>query len=825
MKTRIFDIESRALTFRCLINAIYLSLECLFALLLVGICKFLSFNLNLFTIILLLFISICIGEYVHRKEPLNSSFINGVYLNLFRIHSGYKRNSYLIFNSLYTIINILFFFFAFNAMYKFFATGQIYSATNNRIYEAIPVIITISSFVLSAIFATIQQFVNKYPDFLYLIKNWKKETTWIFIVLAFYTVGGFIILYNKPNSQTDFIVLVSSIYLVLMLILTGLKASLLMNIESILDIHKNYLINDIRTFPEIKDITKDKDYIKNIKREGFKNFIKYRVLGINVKSFFRVPEEVITNIKDRTEPLTRLANQYLSENNLNTFKSIIEMLKEISYQYIIKFGKDKQEKEFYIFISKKIEELYLESIRLQRTSFLEYLVQLNEYIALQIISNTEKQKIFYSNYIDIYNFRENAQKFVIISASYGSSKACPFAIDSQRRMIMHSIFKGATLTAKTVIEDVRNCTKVIDGHTSTHNIPLDFGVFAIRRCLFVLLNSLYYLIRYSVMNPEETSNIKYVLEEAIKYYNECFAILSKYNSTISDESTFLNCCPDSSLQMITEIVDSAPHINTPVYNMKMNGEKIDYPETISSLSQIFNVIFILDLHKSINFNVGIANLEYLLDIVTTSSRALITNKQITSFPQSLECLRSIFESATIFTKHFKTAKYDYENLIAKMDLFIEKLFSEILQVLELFLRQDEDIYNFFEKFAILMYKILNLLDILDEEGYSEKLSNYFDKIFDLFNSLSDENEYKKDYYSAIKLICVFIYSEKPESSLFKKIFKFIVDNYEYNEFSRGSLPDFYSYRSFPYYSKYFNLDNNVFINFHELAEKTWEEGC
>lgn len=486
------EININSLCCKILINLVYLFLGTIITISIVGIMYYLHF-FNCFTIyIILIAIPIVIIIEIYRQNTsFNSLIINNIYKFLYNVNKEPFRITKFIDKILDIGIAVLF-------VYYIYAHWNIPTTLNDNkhpVFEAIGIVITVSSIVLTVLFATLQQFENKYSDFKSILQQWKNTNIYLFIVLAIYTTATFIFYYAGSNNFIDLIILIASIYLVLKLIIIAMNISFMMNFDILLKLYEIYTINFIKSWK----ISSDKTLISDVSKKGIKYFIKYKLWGINRKKYYTISETTIEELKKQIEPIFRQAENFLRANNLNDFLTCKNALINIVRTYN-QLYKNNFETKFYQFLAYKIKDLFILSVKLKYQSFPEHIVDLNEKIGICAINERTDENSFHTTQtIGFLAFQKNAQEFVIISINLENTPAPSNAIISLRKFVHKLIFNHSVDEASGIIQDLGVLALTIWTLNNTKKVTNnDWCINLISLIITDLINIFYNIAMYNL---------------------------------------------------------------------------------------------------------------------------------------------------------------------------------------------------------------------------------------------------------------------------------------------------------------------------------------
>lgn len=813
MKQNNFEININSLFVKIIINFMYLCLELLLC---IYLCKFTQ-NIVFWNVILFSSI-IVIGEIYRQDNDFNIKIINLSYKGIFKL----KTEPYLITKFIDKILNISFIIFFVYQVIHILNNSLLLSNKHSNIFQVVSIVITVSSIVLTVLYTILQQFENKYSDFDLLIKKWKNTSIILFITLALYTTCSFLFYYFGSNHNIDLLILIASIYVLLKLILTAINVSFSMNFEMIIRQYSNSLIKWIKNWKlETNYIGRSFDvdkFINEIFRKGIRNYIKYKIWGINQKISYSLSETTIKLLEEKLEPIFRMAEYFLKDNNLNNFKYCIDSI----YKIILQFNKKCSgglDSSVYSYVASKVKKLYILSIKLNYQTFPEYIVELNKNLGLLSINTKNEDDLF--NTIQTTapsSFIENNYIFIISSLNLEDTPAPSIAIRAldtfaQKFIYNNSINEVAIVNSKiesivTAIYDLNNKKKVINNAWCLHLIILS---------IISLINIIYNLIKYELVeqNPQD---INYILENTIKLFNKLFNVLTTYKGYSGNfTNIFYSIDIDTNLQTLTTILERFPNIKTPYCNSILNKNPL-YINKINALNNIFNAIFISDFINTYNFEYSINNLKSLLSIYSTSVDRLIKTEKYIGVKSVINAFAMIQNYVIIFISRIENTDFNKEQLFRSIKDFMENYYANMVNIIKLCSNTDFYKTLYLEELVSLARNTIWLYHNNDE--YKNLIIKLFTDIISINKSIS-ESRHKLELFKALNLITLFCSKYDKRLKLFKILIKFIRENlpiekpnsqFDFNGTERNFLPHYSSHFGINYqevlqYAKI--LDNNT----------------
>lgn len=202
-----------------------------------------------------------------------------------------------------------------------------------------------------------------------------------------------------------------------------------------------------------REFDEEKIY-KDVFRKGFLNFLKYKVWGINRRKFHTIPTEKIQELKNKIEPLFRISEVYLKENNINNFKLSLEIISNITRLYSEKYN-NFSETNYYFFVAGKLKQLFEIAIKLNYQSFPECIVEINEKICLSVIRKKKSDAELFNNNqtASVGAFKTNAKDFIAMSINLDNTPAPALAITTLGRVFSKLLFNNSLDEARVLLPE------------------------------------------------------------------------------------------------------------------------------------------------------------------------------------------------------------------------------------------------------------------------------------------------------------------------------------------------------------------------------------
>jgi len=331
---------------------------------------------------------------------------------------------------------------------------------------------------------------------------------------------------------------------------------------------------------------------------------------------------------------------------------------------------------------------------------------------------------------------------------------------------------------------------------------------------------MFYLIAYSTQNS--CQDIKYQLTNAKKMLLEGVKLLSTKTELVfgCPASDLLSGSSNMMLDTINHAILNAPEIKNPYVNILINSGMKPI-ETVSSLDEIFNWVFIQGLVDDNNFSSVIKSLEELLEIVPEVCKILIESDNAAWIYKGFNSFDNIFKTAYMFIKRIETTKYSYEKIDKSMNSFVNKFFDELFDVFSLCIKYNKHVVHFPVVFMELIYRVISSTNKLENKLYQEHFYKFIDKILDLYEELPVENKYDKEYFfSYLKMLAVWLFVTNKKAPTFKKLFQVLVSNYSYNEKRSDYHYNMFETFGYPRYAERFTgIDFQYYLKFDNLFKR------
>lgn len=810
MKNNI-EININSLFCKVLINYVYL----LGGIIVVAFIAFTIFLFQQFEhkFTCLIFISIvlcCVMEKYRQNTEFNRYLISSVERFVYDLSKEPFRITNFLDKTLNLFIGLLFIYQVILLLQK----PIILNTSRHQIFDAVGIVITVSSIVLTVLFTTLQQFQNKYSDFISIIHKWKNTNIFLFIMLALYTTSSFIIYVKGSNANIDILILIASIYLVLKLIIIAINISFMMNFEIIIKAYDNDIIEFINC---LNIDPNSNNLIKELTKKGFKNFVKYKIWGINKRKCYTLDEKAIDELKRKVEPIFRLAEKFLRENNLNNFMHCNDAIIRISHVYA-PLANIFFETKIYNFMAAKIKELFKLSIKLDYQSFPEHLVKLNERLGLNSIREKNEDSLFRTPQgIGFSAFKDNAKEFVIMAINLENSTAPCDSIISLKRFTRNLIFNNSLDEAQAVIEDLNLLVLAIWTFNNTKQVKNnDWCIRLIRLIIIDFINAFYDIVCYR-MNERmgyDTSTFEGIVK---KVFNNSLEILSKYKTYTSDFTTFFyNAEADINLITLTKLLEETPFIKTPYLNSRLKGSPLKTVD-ITALDQVYNAIFVSDFRDNIHIEDGLRSLYNMLDIFVESTEILNKSGYTPSVKSIMEALTNIQRYLFLFIKRVNATDYKKKMLLNLAKSFLEKLYQTYLTILVSCLYSENN-YSYQENFVEFV-KVAIKMYLTDDIRIQEIVKTFIQDIINHYEKLEERQQ--KSLYKELNLIALLMSQAAVDSELFEILCDFVLKFIPEENRNHSFYPDIWEENNLPSFAKYWvdqeqiNSYSNILANKQE----------
>lgn len=756
------EININSLCCKVLINLIYLLLGIITIISIIGIIHYLHlFNFfPIYTIFIAIPIAILIEIY-RQNTSFNSLIINNFYKFLFNL----SKEPFRITKFIDKLFDLSMSFLVVYYIYAYLDIPIVLNGNKHQVFEAIGIVVTVSSVVLTVLFATLQHFENKYSDFKSIFQQWKNTNIFLFIILAVYTTASFIFYYKGSNNFFDFLLLIASIYLVLKLIIIAINISFMMNFDILLKIYEIHTINFIKSWK----ISSNKTLINDLSQKGIKYFIKYKLWGFNRKKYYTISETTIEELKKQIEPIFRQAENSLRANNLNDFLSCKNTLANIIKTYNI-LHKNNLETKFYQFLAYKIKDLFILSVKLKYQSFPEHIVDLNEKIGICAINEKIDENSFHTaQTIGFSAFQKNAQEFVIISINLENTSAPSDAIISLRKFTHKLIFNHSINEASGVVYDLCTLAATIWTLNNTKKITNNAWCINLISLIITDLINIFYNIAMYNLTEKMSIDTDYIENKIKEAFVQTFKLLTTYNTYPSDFSIFFNNIGrELNLKSVTDILNNSPYIMTPYKNAIINGSSL-FTHYVNALDQVYNAILVYDFDDNVYFERSFNCIANFLDLFESSAKTLFDSNNTISINRILEALNNIQKCIFLFIRRINATNYQKELLLDASSILLEKLYSIFLSILEKYTNSETfpSLYiEDFVHFVNIAVQAYNNADMRNKEIIKDLIQNiiiYFEKL-----------ENKKNLYQGINLITLILSQNDKNSEIFTLLCNFII---------------------------------------------------
>lgn len=802
------EININSLFCKVLINCVYL-LCGIIALTFIAfiISRFQQFEYKFICLIVVSIVLCCAIEKYRQNTGFNRYVINNVNRFIYNLSKEPFRITNFLDKTLDLSTSLLFIY----QVILLLQGAIVLNTVGHQIFDAVGIVITVSSIVLTVLFTTLQQFQNKYSDFISIIHKWKNTNIFLFIMLAFYTTGSFIFYVIGSNENLDILILIASIYLVLKLIIIAINISFMMNFEIIIKAYNNDVIEFINSLNIDPD---GNNLIKELTQKGFKNFVKYKIWGINKRKSYTLDENTIDELKRKVEPIFRLAEKFLRENNLNNFMYCNDAIIRISYVYA-HFANIFYETKIYNFMAAKVKDLFKLSIRLDYQSFPEHLVKLNERLGLNSIRKKSDDSLFRTPQgIGFSAFKDNAKEFVIMSINLENTTAPCDSIISLKQFIRNLIFNNSLDEAEGVIEDLNLLVLAIWTLNNTKQAKNNVWCSRLIRLIIIDFINAFFDIVYYRMNERIGYDTSTFEENVKKAFNNSLEILSKYKTYSSDFTTFFyNAGADINLKTLTKLLDETPFLETPYLNSRLNGSSLNIVD-VTALDQIYNAVFVSDFSDDIRIEDGLNSLYNMLDIFIESSEILIKGGYASSVKTILEALTKIQEYLFLFIKRVNATDYKTELFLNLSESFLEKLYQNYLTIFVSCIHS-ENSYLYLEDFVEFVRVAIKMY-LTDDIKIQEIVKTFIQDIIKHYEKLEERQQ--KSLYEGLNLVALLMSQVASNSELFNMLCDFVLEYKPEENQNHSFYRDICEENNLPSFAKYWfdreqiNGYSNILVN-------------
>ena len=758
------EININALFCKTVINLIYLLLDTLLISSILTITYYFQWiKISFLSISIIIIPVIIFTEIFRQNTAFNRIVISNVYNFIYYLFQEPFRITKLVNKILDIATAGLFVYYFFILLLNL----ESLSTQNHPIFQAIGIVITVSSIVLTVLFSTLQQFENKYSDFKSILQQWKTTNIFLFILLAIYTTTSFIFYFIGSNKYFDILILISSIYLVIKLILIAINISFMMNFGILLKIYERNTIKFIKSW----NISNDKNLVNEITQKGVKYFIKYKVWGINKKKHYTISEQTISELQAQVEPIFRLAENFLRENNLNDFLICNKVIYNVVAIYA-KLYNDSLETKFYQFLAYKIKDLYRLAVNLKYQSFPEHLVELNEQLGLFSIREKKDQTDFKTiQTLSFYAFKDNAKEFIIMAINLENTPASTLAIISFRKFINKLIFNQSIDEVSGLIDDLNTISFEIWTLNNTKKVTNNaWCVTLISYIITDIINIFYYVAMYNLQ--EYMSIDTTYLENKIKQaFEDSFKLLTTYKTYPSDFSIFFNNLGrDLNLKSVTEILKNSPYIMTPYKNSVYNGSSL-ITHYVNALDQVYNAILVYDFDTNVDFDGGLTCLSNFLDSFEKSTKILFDSDNSICVNRILESITNIQEYVFLFIERVNATNYKRKQMLEISSLLLKNLYSTFLNILKNYTISEKHQSYYIEDFVKFVFYSVKMYATTNDKN-KKLIEDLIQKLFIDFEQQDVSKQ--KDLYDGINLIALLLCKTDRNSKIFNILCQFSI---------------------------------------------------
>ncbi len=837
-----FDIYVKGLIPLSIINFVYFGVE-IFVIAVVCWC------LSLFSIsitapyFIIISISIfAIGEYVHRKNVyvdkkfnINSKLINASFSIFYKIlYSLNQSNKYLFLSNTSRFLTGTFCIFLVCEIF-FLITNQApleKDLRNLNIFKAVPIIATISAFILPLIFNTISDFRDKYRNFEHLIQNLVKHMGWTLFFLTIYLLLSLNLYIKGSNENFDFLILIYSVYLLLTLTLIAYKASIILNFSTILVLHKNKILDLIKCLPEPekplsyrdKPFKKsEREIEKNINEKyfnkGWKNFIRTQIFGIIKRPESNRYENFIPKIKEYTDGLFNLANESIKNDNIAQLKLILSAISEVSIAFIPK--KETNDDKLFEFISHKLAFLLDSSLERKNQEFSEYILESCEEITLALIEESQPIGMYdTTNFTSIRYFENKIKEFCFKTIKLNHTSTPGLSISALGKFIQRFSFKDEFLSAETTAKEIVGMAIAIKLLKDQKIIEETWATHLLNLCTSQLFNYIYYLNLHSVNINNQVQNRN--LEKACEAFLKTTEIMLEAH----DEGfgcPIISCLyggNDARIDVLKTLLKRRPHIETPNFNMAYNaGQPYYWPKKLSSISEILDVIIVQDFDSNKDFYSAIKNYKYTVNLITPLCKIMLEKNYQTWADNGFYSLRQIIKTWYLFVERIEATNFNKKLLYEASNELLSEICSECIRLLKLFTEYEDSnntsLYYDEEKFILFTALILFIQNRIINNQSKQIITDFISAIFNMYESLKDNQ--RERLYSAIKVIGFLYYEKSSNSDILNRIVEVLCNDYDFDR-QGGRYSSNLEYIGFPHYSENLGINYNSANQYNEIIK-------
>jgi hypothetical protein len=395
-----------------------------------------------------------IGEYIHRNTQLNEKIINKFYSCKYKLVNWLRQNVYNLVSKISLVINLFFSCWLIVLLIGFFKYQSLLSPKLDdlNVFNAVPIIGSMSAFILPLIFNIINSFREKYRSFYHIIEDLIKSLAFSSFFLVIYLLISFFLYEVGSNNTSNIIVLVYSVFLLFNLALSASKAALILNFPITLNLHKNRILNLIKKLPPVINY-QDIDINEIIGKKGFKNFFQINILGIIEETKDDKYKRIMSDIYEYTNGLFEVANTAIRNSDLKQLKLILAAVTEVSKAYIPK--RQLNDNKFFELISHNLDLLLDASLETKNQSFPEHILEACEQITLELIEQSQDLGNYnFSNSIPVAYFEDKINSFCAKTVNLEHSATASMAITSLRKIIYAFVSKNDILSASGTSEKI-----------------------------------------------------------------------------------------------------------------------------------------------------------------------------------------------------------------------------------------------------------------------------------------------------------------------------------------------------------------------------------
>lgn len=767
MKKYSYLLNPNALSFRCLVNLVYFTPILILFLIFQLFQIKLKFNIQLLGV----FFYIIIVEYLHHFKYQNSTVIDCFYVLKHNIKIKLKEIFYLYIYKNLPYIHILFLVFS---LWYFICKPFSNDLNDVDLTNFINTIITITSIILTLILGLLQHLQNSFSDSINLINEWKKNTIYLFVILAIYTILGL----TAKCFELNIVVWIycCSIYMVIQLFALGTEALILMNDTGIIDINKFQLLEIINKIPTSTNIeTMIQKYNDKSIKNKLKNWIVQDIIGIvpNINSNTTISHYFNSEIKPCLESLFRIANIYIKHDKYILYQNSMSTIKEVFSKIIIKTNGNPDFDIYEYFVSKytEIKDIVLEE---NKELYLECLSDLLISITKKAISIANSKHGRLSNSTSLAYLIDEIIKLIKDIALYQHTTVATSMIIELKTLVQMLLDKNDTMLINTIIESLGTLSIEITVEYNKSKIKCNaiWITNLLAKIMYTLVNIIFYIVFDSFKSAKTSYN--YLFELIKKNYYIIFNVY--FACKFINNTPFVSIYNPNNFNIefiqFYDIVAGNIKVKTPYKNIMLQGG-MRHISDVSSLFEVFALVFISDLDSKKDFTSPISCLINILDVLKGIDIKTVDTLSLSSLDGFYN---DVIKALNIFM-----LRIDYFNFNIKKNYQLIKIFLE--KLLEISFVHFEKFYNndssdeFIEKY---LEFLANTYIIFNEKFKIEIIIlDFIDKIINIYDCIQDNKFLKKQIYISLKLFHLYIFEYDKSCKLFDLIKEFINKNKQY----------------------------------------------